>query len=553
MVDVFISYSRKDEQFVRQLYEFLIRSGRSQNDIWIDWQDIPLTADWWREIQKGIEGADTFAFVISPNSVNSEVCYNEIEHAVANNKRFVPILYRDLIDEADKAALHPAISSHNWIFMNDRANLKQATQAMLDALETDLHHVREHTRLLVRAKEWAESERNNSLLLTGSEIQVAEQWFTAGVRKNPHPTDLHAEYITTSRKVAHERQRRLFIAATAAMLISLTLAIASFVLFQDASTQRNRAEDSASTAIVAQQEAVAQAMTATVAQGEALFQAATAAAAEADAQRQAATAVAAEMDAAAQAATATIAQGIAQQQAATAVVAQEEAQAQAATATIAQGEALLQAATATVAQGDALFQAATAAAAEADAAQQAATARAAEEVARQQAATAVVAEEDARLQAATAVAAQATGAANSSRASTLEAIVSRSKTVLLRYDDRTLVFSNLDMDEDISLRGLQFVQPVADGNDLVFDAEMLDITESGLRLAPGQCFQLWTTEVTLLEQPDFCESRRAWLQLGAPRWFWLNDDPNATFEVRRNNDPIATCRIGDAECLVILQ
>ncbi|MDP6599762.1 MAG: toll/interleukin-1 receptor domain-containing protein, partial [Candidatus Poribacteria bacterium] len=35
---------------------------------WADWQDIPPTADWLAEIYRGIEAADSFLFIISPDS-----------------------------------------------------------------------------------------------------------------------------------------------------------------------------------------------------------------------------------------------------------------------------------------------------------------------------------------------------------------------------------------------------------------------------------------------------------------------------------------------------
>ena len=68
MADVFISYSRKDKSFVQRLFEALETDSR---DAWVDWEDIPLTADWWAEIQEGIEASDTFVFVISPDSAVS--------------------------------------------------------------------------------------------------------------------------------------------------------------------------------------------------------------------------------------------------------------------------------------------------------------------------------------------------------------------------------------------------------------------------------------------------------------------------------------------------
>ena len=78
MTDVFISYSRKDKAFVQQLHNTLITQER---EVWVDWADIPLTSDWWAEIKAGIESAHNFIFVISPDSITSEVCDQELNHA----------------------------------------------------------------------------------------------------------------------------------------------------------------------------------------------------------------------------------------------------------------------------------------------------------------------------------------------------------------------------------------------------------------------------------------------------------------------------------------
>ena len=80
MSDVFISYSRKDIDFVQWVFDVLTSRDR---DPWADWQDIPPTADWLAEIYSGFEAADFFPFIISPDSVMSEICTLEIEHAVS--------------------------------------------------------------------------------------------------------------------------------------------------------------------------------------------------------------------------------------------------------------------------------------------------------------------------------------------------------------------------------------------------------------------------------------------------------------------------------------
>ncbi|MGD1857163.1 MAG: toll/interleukin-1 receptor domain-containing protein [Leptolyngbyaceae cyanobacterium] len=82
MTDVFISYSRKDKAFVQVLNQALTNS---KYDAWVDWENIPLTADWWEEIKAGIEAADTVIFVIRPASNATKVCGLEIDHAAENN------------------------------------------------------------------------------------------------------------------------------------------------------------------------------------------------------------------------------------------------------------------------------------------------------------------------------------------------------------------------------------------------------------------------------------------------------------------------------------
>ena len=59
--DAFISYSRRDKAFVQKLEQALVSLD---HEIWVDWEDIPPTANWWREIQAGIDAADNFIFVI---------------------------------------------------------------------------------------------------------------------------------------------------------------------------------------------------------------------------------------------------------------------------------------------------------------------------------------------------------------------------------------------------------------------------------------------------------------------------------------------------------
>src|SRR5215813_664129 len=78
--DAFISYSRTDKEIVRALHAGLAARGR---DIWVDWEDIQPSEAFMQAIDRAIETANVFVFVISPDSARSVVCRHELEHAVA--------------------------------------------------------------------------------------------------------------------------------------------------------------------------------------------------------------------------------------------------------------------------------------------------------------------------------------------------------------------------------------------------------------------------------------------------------------------------------------
>src|SRR3954454_16503806 len=91
--DVFISYSRKDREFVKRLEQALESRGR---ETWVDWQGIRPAEEFLQAIFPAIEGADTFVFVLSPDSVTSQICGKELAHAVSHNKRMIPVMARDV-------------------------------------------------------------------------------------------------------------------------------------------------------------------------------------------------------------------------------------------------------------------------------------------------------------------------------------------------------------------------------------------------------------------------------------------------------------------------
>lgn len=109
---VFISYSRKDKAFVKNMFDAL--APDRERPVWVDWEDIPPSNDWLDEIHKGIETKDCFIFVLSPDSIKSEVCNWEVDHAVKNGKRMIPVVCRDV----DYREVRKEIAQLNWIFFS---------------------------------------------------------------------------------------------------------------------------------------------------------------------------------------------------------------------------------------------------------------------------------------------------------------------------------------------------------------------------------------------------------------------------------------------------
>ncbi|MEM1135721.1 MAG: TIR domain-containing protein [Bacteroidota bacterium] len=219
--DAFISYGRKESKhFALKLHNQLSELGY---DIWLDQDDIPLGVDFQDQIDKGIENAHNFIFVISPHAINSVYCLKEIELALKYKKRIIPILHIE--ENLDK--LHPAIGKINWVYMRENADLKlpmeqweaidnydTAFQGLIALLKNDKDYVNKHTILLKKALEWKRNQYNGKLLLVGKERQQAEEWLLTAVKNKQvavRPSELHCEYICEAKKNAENLMTDVFI------------------------------------------------------------------------------------------------------------------------------------------------------------------------------------------------------------------------------------------------------------------------------------------------------------------------------------------------------
>lgn len=90
MSHVFISYSRVDQAYARQLGQDLRQRGF---DVWID-DRIDYGDRWWHEIVKAIEGCGAVIVIMSPEAESSEWVERELLLAQRSNKPIFPLLLR---------------------------------------------------------------------------------------------------------------------------------------------------------------------------------------------------------------------------------------------------------------------------------------------------------------------------------------------------------------------------------------------------------------------------------------------------------------------------
>jgi len=248
-------------------------------EAWVDWQGIDYSTRWWEEICAGIENADNFVLILSPDSLNSIYCHREIEHARKHNKRIIPFIYRAWDEKAlvggwytvPEMRPHEAMARANWETLQAiqyidypgklNADFDRSIDALLSTVDTDPERVRLHTRLLLRLRDWEGRGRSPSALLRGDELAAYETWLaqTDTANDEPRATADQRAYIAESRRVEDDeqrqdalRERRIGQFRVAAVVLGIVM-VAALIAGVILAGQANDARDLAATAAIAQE------------------------------------------------------------------------------------------------------------------------------------------------------------------------------------------------------------------------------------------------------------------------------------------------------------
>jgi formylglycine-generating enzyme required for sulfatase activity len=89
---VFISYSSDDKAWTSEFANALHEEFRFS--VFIDYINIPTGTNWWQAICENIESCDYVLYVMTPKSIESVYCTEEIDYALALNKPILPLMLK---------------------------------------------------------------------------------------------------------------------------------------------------------------------------------------------------------------------------------------------------------------------------------------------------------------------------------------------------------------------------------------------------------------------------------------------------------------------------
>lgn len=200
MYDVFISYSRRDSDFVNKVVKYF---DRENIKYYRDTKDLPPAVIWRDELKDAIIDADNLIFIISPDSISSKYCKIELEFADECKKRLIPVVCRT----ADKRKIPKSLSK--WQFLRiDEDDDDKLFRKILKVIQKEQEWYNQGTDYLRRAEN-RNADPETSGFLAREELAAARQWIEKGSKMEQGPLDLQIRYIQESEAFHLKEAERL--------------------------------------------------------------------------------------------------------------------------------------------------------------------------------------------------------------------------------------------------------------------------------------------------------------------------------------------------------
>jgi WD40 repeat protein len=232
-VSIFVSYAREDAAFAARLRTALYSRGIDSHGDW----DLETGDDYAQQLRVLIASVDVFVFLLSPDSVRSGPCRQEVELAVALGKRMVPVSIRD--HGSDDVVPEP-LRTPQWTFMRSETEFDAGVAVLDETVRTDIGLAREHRRLLLGADNWDRNQRRRGYLLRGEALHAAEQWLSVVSGRQgrlPVATAAQSEFILASQQSRRRSTRTALVIVSSVAIALAALAVFAYVKQLEAQAQ----------------------------------------------------------------------------------------------------------------------------------------------------------------------------------------------------------------------------------------------------------------------------------------------------------------------------
>ena len=211
---IFISYSRNDFEIANQLGQRLSSAGF---EIFVDKESISAGEKWQERLLQLIKKCDRVLFLISPDSVASDVCDWEINQAETEGKSILPVVVRDTPIESVPGRLQRI----QFIEFSS-LNADRDAQEIVNSLNKNIEWERQKTEIHDWATSWDDRGRRFwDLRLSRAALSELEDWRDRQPQRALPPTALQLTYITSSNRA------QVLITRVALSLLGVLLFIAS--------------------------------------------------------------------------------------------------------------------------------------------------------------------------------------------------------------------------------------------------------------------------------------------------------------------------------------
>ena len=127
---IFISYKHKDVKAAETIVTYLEAQGWS---VWIDKEGIKAGADWRGAIADGIKHSVALIFLVTPDSVTSKYCKEEVYFASCCKKAIFPVVIVNP-GEALTGGMQLILSRIQWTFADEEGQLAEALPKILEKI-----------------------------------------------------------------------------------------------------------------------------------------------------------------------------------------------------------------------------------------------------------------------------------------------------------------------------------------------------------------------------------------------------------------------------------